>query len=143
MIRRPPRSTRLNSSAASDVYKRQIIYCRRGMMIQASSNTVVIISISIITIIITIDGGKFDVNGILFPCSCNDKSFRICYMISKQNECKDKIRGRILHHKHIFLLIVCVSLALSTVFCFILSTCSVGTLLVEADALLAFSSVDN
>src|SRR5665811_87527 len=27
MIRRPPRSTRVRSSAASDVYKRQMLYC--------------------------------------------------------------------------------------------------------------------
>src|SRR5665811_1950403 len=31
MIRRPPRSTRVRSSAASDVYKRQIIHRPAGM----------------------------------------------------------------------------------------------------------------
>src|SRR5665811_579501 len=30
MIRRPPRSTRVRSSAASDVYKRQVETCGRG-----------------------------------------------------------------------------------------------------------------
>src|SRR5665811_2098144 len=31
MIRRPPRSTRVRSSAASDVYKRQVCRCRIGV----------------------------------------------------------------------------------------------------------------
>ena len=32
MIRRPPRSTRTSSSAASDVYKRQVKYDQNGMI---------------------------------------------------------------------------------------------------------------
>ncbi|WP_460379460.1 hypothetical protein, partial [Staphylococcus aureus] len=32
MIRRPPRSTRVRSSAASDVYKRQVIKRRRNRL---------------------------------------------------------------------------------------------------------------
>src|SRR5665811_770321 len=32
MIRRPPRSTRVRSSAASDVYKRQFLDCSRASM---------------------------------------------------------------------------------------------------------------
>ena len=35
MIRRPPRSTQSRSSAASDVYKRQILLCFTGAMYPA------------------------------------------------------------------------------------------------------------
>src|SRR5665811_2140517 len=40
MIRRPPRSTRVRSSAASDVYKRQILVCQFNQS-SAVGNTVI------------------------------------------------------------------------------------------------------